>query len=86
MTVSPQIPAVRCTSPTHKWNELHSCRQRRAWSACDRSWELLITPRYVTFGPDARDSSIIERILSKTAVAGKVLLHTSPYRVDLWAY
>ncbi len=36
--------------------------------------------RYVTFGPDSRDSSIIERILSKTALAGKAIPYTSPYR------
>ncbi len=36
-----------------KSNKLHSCRQRRAWSARDRSWQLLTMRRHVAFGPDA---------------------------------
>jgi len=56
--------------------------QRRPRSPGDRSWQVLINPSYVAFGPhghicpDAR--SITQPIISKTALAGKVILHTSP--------
>ena len=67
-----------------KMNKLHSGSKRGPTYPGDGSRQLLINPSCVTFGLHARDSpggkSITQAILSKTALAEKAILHTSPYR------